>query len=56
MPWYRAALRSNRRQQPGTPVYTTGLIADNARTALAQARPEHTVQWRARMAAAPIGG
>jgi predicted dinucleotide-binding enzyme len=44
------------RQQPGTPVHTTDLIADNARTALAQARSEHTVQWRARMAAAPIGG
>jgi predicted dinucleotide-binding enzyme len=35
------------RQQPGTPVYTADLDAENARTALAQARTEHTVQWRA---------
>jgi len=39
------------RQQPGTPVYTADLDADNARTALTQAKAEHTEQWRARMVA-----
>jgi 8-hydroxy-5-deazaflavin:NADPH oxidoreductase len=39
------------RQQPGTPVYTTDLDADHARTALTQAKAEHTEQWRARMVA-----
>ena len=40
------------RQQPGTPIYTTDLNADNARAALAQAQPEHTLRWRARLATA----
>jgi predicted dinucleotide-binding enzyme len=39
------------RQQPGTPLYTADLDADNARTALTQAKAEHTEQWRARMVA-----
>jgi 8-hydroxy-5-deazaflavin:NADPH oxidoreductase len=39
------------RQQPGTPVYTTDLNATAARTALAEARTQHTTAWRARLTA-----
>jgi 8-hydroxy-5-deazaflavin:NADPH oxidoreductase len=39
-------------QQPGTPIYTTDHNADHARAALALAQAEHTVEWRARIAAA----
>lgn len=39
------------RQQPGTPVYTTNLAAAAARAALADARPQQTIDWRVRMAA-----
>jgi predicted dinucleotide-binding enzyme len=41
------------RQQPGTPVYTADLDAKAARTALAQASPQHTTTWRARMTTKP---
>jgi len=39
------------RQQHGTPVYTTDLDAESARTALAEANPSQTAAWRARWAA-----
>lgn len=39
------------RQQPGTPIYTTDLNASAVPAALAEARPEQTVAWRAKMAA-----
>jgi predicted dinucleotide-binding enzyme len=35
------------RQQPGTPVYTSDLDADEVQRALAQASPERTSNWRA---------
>jgi predicted dinucleotide-binding enzyme len=35
------------RQQPGTPVYGTGLDADGVRRALAQASPERPPEFRA---------
>lgn len=38
------------RQQPGTPVYTADLDAERVRTALAEAKPDQTRAWRARMA------
>jgi hypothetical protein len=34
------------RQQPGTPVYTADLPLAAARTALDDARPEQTIDWR----------
>ncbi|MGH3340202.1 MAG: NADP oxidoreductase, partial [Propionibacteriaceae bacterium] len=37
------------RQQPGTPVYTTDLDAEGVRKALADANPQQTVDWRARL-------
>jgi predicted dinucleotide-binding enzyme len=39
------------RQQPGTPVYTADLDAAAARTALAEASPQHTTAWRAKLTA-----
>jgi predicted dinucleotide-binding enzyme len=41
------------RQQPGTPVYTADLHAKAARIALAEASPQHTTLWRARLTAKP---
>jgi predicted dinucleotide-binding enzyme len=41
------------RQQPGTPVYTADLDAAAARTALGEARTQHTTAWRARLTANP---
>jgi hypothetical protein len=41
------------RQQPGTPVYTADLDAKTARTALAEATPQHTSAWRGRPTAKP---
>jgi predicted dinucleotide-binding enzyme len=43
------------RQQPGTPAFCTNLDVDGVRQALESARPEHTTQWRARMAARVTG-
>jgi predicted dinucleotide-binding enzyme len=36
------------RQQPGTPVYTTDLGAEAARSALTAASPQQTIAWRER--------
>jgi predicted dinucleotide-binding enzyme len=33
------------RQQPGSPVYAKDFDAEGVRRALAQARPERTVEW-----------
>lgn len=41
------------RQQPGTPIYAADLDAKTARTALAEASPDHTTAWRARLSAKP---
>jgi len=41
------------RQQPGTPVYTADLDAQAARAALAEATPQDTKAWRARLNARP---
>jgi hypothetical protein len=41
------------RQQPGTPVYTADVDAAAARTALGEARTQHTTAWRARLTAEP---
>jgi predicted dinucleotide-binding enzyme len=38
------------RQQPGTPVYGRDFDADDTRRALAEATPERTSEWRARIA------
>lgn len=46
-------LEESWRQQPGTPVYTADLDATAARTALAEASPQHTTAWRARLSANP---
>jgi len=35
------------RQQPGTPVYTKDFDAEGVRRALAEARKERTVNWKA---------
>jgi 8-hydroxy-5-deazaflavin:NADPH oxidoreductase len=35
------------RQQPGTPVYAADFDAEGVRRALAQARPERKIEWRA---------
>jgi hypothetical protein len=49
------ALADSWRQQPGTPIYTADLTLDASRPALAAAKPEQTITWRAAMAA-PRGG
>jgi predicted dinucleotide-binding enzyme len=41
------------RQQPGTPVFTADLDATAARTALTEAKTQHTTAWRARLTANP---
>ncbi|CAK7286454.1 putative 8-hydroxy-5-deazaflavin:NADPH oxidoreductase [Streptomyces misionensis JCM 4497] len=43
------------RQQPGTPVYTADLDAAGVRAALETATPEHTAEWRARIAHTATG-
>ncbi|SDM78545.1 NADPH-dependent F420 reductase [Actinacidiphila guanduensis] len=40
------------RQQPGTPVYTADLDAAGVRAALDAATPQHTAEWRSRIAQA----
>lgn len=41
------SLAESRRQQPGTPVYTTNLTAEGLRRALAAAKSERRPEWRA---------
>jgi predicted dinucleotide-binding enzyme len=43
------SLDESRRQQPGTPVYTTDLDVEGARKALAVASPQQTTAWRERL-------
>jgi predicted dinucleotide-binding enzyme len=40
------SLEDSWRQQPGTPVYTADLPLAAARTALDDARPQQTIEWR----------
>jgi predicted dinucleotide-binding enzyme len=42
------SLDESRRQEPGTPVYTTDLDVEGARNALAVASPQQTTAWRER--------
>jgi hypothetical protein len=49
------SLAESWRQQPGTPAFCTNLDVEGVRQALEAAQPEHTTQWRARMAARVTG-